>query len=122
MRVVTACIFLAGVINFLPLLGVISADRAASSYGVDLSDPTLELLIRHRAVLFGLLGGFMLLAAFRTELHWFAIIGGLASMVSFILLAWQIGDYSAKITPIIYADIAGSGLLLVAAALKFILR
>jgi len=64
-RVITGLIVFAGVINFLPVMGVFSGARIESLYGVELSDPTLEVLLRHRAVLFGLLGGFMIVAAFK---------------------------------------------------------
>ena len=40
---ISICILLAGIINFLPLLAVLSVERIKSSYGVDFSDPTLEL-------------------------------------------------------------------------------
>ena len=57
-------IFLAGLINFLPFFAITSIDRISMAYGINVSDPNTEILLRHRALLFGLLGCFMMLAAF----------------------------------------------------------
>ena len=51
---------IAGLINFLPVIGILSAGRIAGAYDVEVEGPDLELLLRHRALLFGLVGGFLL--------------------------------------------------------------
>ena len=53
---VSATLVLVGLIHLLPLSGVLSADQLASLYGLSFSEPNLAILMRHRAVLFGLLG------------------------------------------------------------------
>ena len=65
----TIMLALVAVIHLLPVAGVLGVDRLESLYGVALGDPNLQVLMRHRAVLFGLLGGFLLLAAFRQTLQ-----------------------------------------------------
>lgn len=106
-RVIAGLIVLAGVINFLPVIGVVSIARIESLYGVDASDPTLGILLRHRAVLFGLVGGFMIAAALDQRLHLMAIIGGLISMLSFLWLYFLAGDQPQALLSIVYADVAG---------------
>ena len=49
----------------LLVVGVLGAERLNQLYGIDASEPNLAVLMRHRAVLFGLLGGFFVLAAFK---------------------------------------------------------
>ncbi|WP_211163693.1 hypothetical protein [Azoarcus taiwanensis] len=47
-----------GIIHLLPLAGVLGADRLASLYGIAFDEPKTVIPMRHRAVLFGLLGDF----------------------------------------------------------------
>ncbi len=74
--------------------------------------------MRHRAVLFGLLGAFMIYAAFRPALQPLAFIAGFFSMLSFVALG--IGDYNALIRKVVIADVVGSVALMLAAALFLI--
>lgn len=121
-RIIMALIALAGVINFLPVVGVVSSARIESLYGIELADPALEVLLRHRAVLFGLVGGFMIVAAFKKSLHAMAIVGGLIAMLSFMGLYYFASDQPQSLLSIVYADIAGVISLSVALALKMIDR
>lgn len=111
----TIALLLVGLLNFLPVLGVLSAQRIESAYGVDVTSPDLEILLRHRAVLFGIVGTFIIASALRPELRWPAIAAGLVSMVSFVLLAQMVGGYSAPIRKIVVADVVGIVVLMVAA-------
>ena len=52
-------LLIAGAIHLLPLSGVTGAAALERLYGVAVDSPDLALLLRHRAVLFGLLGGFL---------------------------------------------------------------
>ncbi|MBT4739430.1 MAG: phosphopantetheine adenylyltransferase [Rhodospirillaceae bacterium] len=117
-KIRVAALIGAGLINVVPVLGVLSANRISQGYGVDVSSPDLEILLRHRAVLFGLAGAFILYSAYKTELQKLAIGGGLVSMISFIVLAVSVGGYGAALEPIIIADVIGCVLLLLAFALK----
>ncbi|MFZ8985014.1 MAG: hypothetical protein ACO213_12125, partial [Steroidobacteraceae bacterium] len=94
-----------GVVHLLPLSGVLGRFRLNSLYGVSIEDPDLEIMMRHRAVLFGMLGTFLIYAAFRPNLHLVALIAGFVSVLSFLLLAWQVGGYSNAIARIVTADI-----------------
>lgn len=108
----------AGIIHLLPLSGVLGAEKLAALYGIALEDAGLVLLLRHRAVLFALLGLLLFSAAFRPALHKLALGAGLASVVSFLLLAAAPGQYSDGIGRVVSADIVALVLLLLAAALR----
>lgn len=71
---ISAMLVIVGVIHLLPASGILSADRLTALYGISFSDPGLVILMRHRAVLFGLLGGFLLVAAFQPRLRTLAFI------------------------------------------------
>jgi hypothetical protein len=47
----------------------------------------MQILLRHRAALFGILAGFMAYASFRAELQRLALLAGLLSASSFLLIA-----------------------------------
>jgi len=62
-------------------------------------------MLRHRAVLFGLLGLFLCYAAFRPAIQWLASFAGFVSVASFLWLAWPVGDYNEAISRVFIADI-----------------
>lgn len=103
-----AALVLAGVINTLPLLGVLGAERLQSLYAMPFEDPSLRILMRHRAVLFGLLGGAMIAAAFIPHWRTPLAVAGLVSMVSFIVLAQLEGGGNAAIRRVVVADVIAS--------------
>ena len=105
---VTAALLLAGAINLYPLIGVISADQLVKLYGVPFEGNDVVILMRHRAVLFGLLGAFIIYSAFQKSMQVVACIAGLVSMLTFIAIAYAVGDFGAPFNKIIIADIVGS--------------
>ena len=110
---VSAMLVVVGLIHLLPLSGVLGSERLASLYGLTFNEPNLEILMRHRAVLFGLLGAFMVFAAFKPALQTIALIGGFISVVSFLYLAWSVGGYNAQIGRVFIADVVAVGCLVV---------
>ncbi len=107
----------AGVLHLLPLTGLLSAARLETLYGIPVRDASLELLLRHRALLFGLLGALLIAGAFRRELQVAAIIAGLVSMGGFLLLAAQSEGLTAPLRRVALADLLATLLLLIALAL-----
>lgn len=79
-------------------------------------EPNVIILMRHRAVLFGLLGLFMLFAAFRPALQAAAFVMGFVSVVSFLWLAFSAGGYNAEIGRDVVADIVALICLVVGVA------
>jgi uncharacterized BrkB/YihY/UPF0761 family membrane protein len=103
--VVSAMLVVAGVIHLLPLSGVLGSERLASLYGLPFKEPNLAILMRHRAVLFGLIGSFLLFSAFQPALQSIAIVGGIISVVSFLYLAWAVGSYNPQIGRVFLVDV-----------------
>lgn len=102
--VVPAVLLLVALIHVLPLVGVMGAAKLTRLYGVDVQDPTLEILLRHRAVLFGLLAAFLAYAAFRPELHRLALVAGFISVASFLVLARLASAYNPELSTVVRAD------------------
>ncbi len=121
-KVVTGLLVLVGIIHLLPVSGLLGVERIAALYGVSLGEPNLEILMRHRAVLFGLLGVFLIYAAFQPPLQSLAIIAGLVSVVSFIAIAWSVGGYNDSVRKVVIADIIAVVALVVAGAIHVVSR
>ena len=103
-----AALLLAGLINALPLMGVLGAERLQALYAMSFEDPSLRILMRHRALLFGLLGGAMIAAAFIPHWRMPMAVAGLLSMVGFIVLAQLEGGGNAAIRRVVVADVFAS--------------
>jgi hypothetical protein len=97
-------LIIVGIIHLLPLSGVLGTERLATLYGTSFEDANIAILMRHRAVLFGLLGLVLVYAAFRPSLQPLAFAGGFASVVSFLALAYSTGGYNAGIARVVTAD------------------
>ncbi|PSF05909.1 phosphopantetheine adenylyltransferase [Marinobacter fuscus] len=113
---------LVGIIHLLPVSGVLGVERLAALYGLSLGEPNIEILMRHRAILFGILGLFMVYAAFQPSLQTLAIIAGLVSVVSFIAIAWSVGGYNESVRKVVIADIIATVALVAAGAIRVISR
>ena len=116
-KIIAALLLIVGVIHLLPLAGVVGADRLAALYGIRIDEPDLVILMRHRAVLFGLLGAFLCYAAFHPLLQPLALIGGFASVLSFLWFAWSTGGYNPMVGRVVMADVIALACLIVAAVL-----
>ena len=111
--ILSAMLTVVGIIHLLPLTGVLGVSHLQSLYGVTIDDPNLEILMRHRAVLFGILGAFLIYAAFRPELQLAALIAGAVSVISFLVIAGMVGGYNAGIARVVTADIVAVVSLLI---------
>lgn len=112
--IISVLLIIVGLINFAPILGVISAEQLAKLYGVTLTDKNLIILLQHRALLFGIVGGFIIYAAFYPALQPYAFVAGLISMLGFLGIVWRNGGYNNDLAKIITADIIGLILLSIA--------
>lgn len=109
-------LLIGGLINALPAVGLLGGGALASLYGMPFEDASLRILMRHRALLFGLLGGAMIAAAFLPGWRRPMAIAGLASMLGFLVIAALEGGGGAAIRRVVLADIAACLLLLPALA------
>ena len=113
---VSAMLVIVAIIHLLPLSGAVGSERLASLYGISFDEPNIAILMRHRAVLFGLLGLFMLYAAFAPRFQLAAFVIGFVSVVSFLWLASSVGGYNAAVGRIVTADIVALVCLILGAA------
>jgi nicotinamide riboside transporter PnuC len=80
--------------------------------------------MRHRAVLFGMLGLFMIYAAFKPSLQPLAFLAGFLSVISFIVIAWSVGGYNEAIRRVVIADVVAvialciAGIFYIASCIK----
>lgn len=102
--VVSASLIAVGLIHLLPALGAVGAPQLARLYGVAVAGPDLLILLRHRAVLFGVLGVFFIVAAFARPLQLAALLIGLASVASFIAIARAVGGANAELQRVVKVD------------------
>ena len=103
----TILILVAGAINLAPAVGAASPERMATLYGLVLDNPNLEILMRHRAVLFGIVGSLLVVSAFHRPLRAVGYASGFASMISFLLIACLVGGYSEQIQRVAIVDVMG---------------
>lgn len=103
---VSAMLLVVGLIHLLPVSGALGGERLAALYGIPLTDANIAILMRHRAVLFGILGLFLVIAAFKQAFQIAAFVAGFLSVVSFLWLAGSAGGYNAQIGRVFAADLA----------------
>ncbi len=121
-KAITICLVVVGLINFAPVLGVVSAQRLESAYSITLMGNDLAILMRHRALLFGILGAFILYSAFVPVYQSAAMVMGGVSMIGFALLVLTMGGYNDAIGKVLFIDIVGIMFLLAAGILKFVIK
>ena len=121
-RLIAGHILLIAVIHLLPLSGFFGVERLLVLYGVDIDDANLEILMRHRAILFGILGGFFAYAAFTPAVQPLAFVAAFISLSSFFFLTFSIGEFNAAIRGVVIADVVASVALCAAILLYFINR
>ena len=120
--IVPAMLVLVALIHLPPLLGVLGAARMESAYGVPIADPNLAVLMRHRAVLFGLVGSLMVAAVFVPSLRAAALLISLLSAGSFVLLAWSSAGLNANLGRVAMVDVAAVVFSLVGLAAWWVQR
>jgi hypothetical protein len=120
-KIYLSLLFLVGVINFLPIVGMLSLDKINQAYGLSVTDNDLEILLRHRALLLGLIGGFVIYSVFNPHYQIAAIILAAISMLGYLYFSWSIGGGNPALVKVAQIDIIGVVLLLVAVVLKFLL-
>jgi len=119
-KAVAVLLILVGLINFLPVLGVLSAERLSQAYSVALSDSNLIILMRHRALLFGLLGGFILFSVLVPLYRPAAMLLAAISMVGFLVFMFLEGGYNEALHKVMIADVVGIVALGAAALLHYL--
>lgn len=119
-RAITACLIVVGLINFVPLLGVVSAQHLEEAYTVLLPSNDLVILMRHRALLFGILGGFVLYSAFVKSYQMAAMIMAGVSMIGFAVLVHTTGGFNESIQKVLFVDYVGIVFLILVIGFRFL--
>lgn len=119
MRLLCASIyFLAGLVNLAPILGIAGRKMLEALYGASIPSPELVFLMQHRALMFGIVGGLLIGAAFKPAWRWLATAVALYSMGSFILLYLVMEVQSPALSSLCIIDAIVSLLLLCARLLE----
>lgn len=113
---IAVLLIIVGLINLVPVLGVFSAEGLESLYGLTALEPELSLLLRHRALLFGLLGSVIILSTFKPVFRPITYPLALISMLGFILLAPPAGSLNSALSGVLLADGLGVAICLLALA------
>lgn len=114
--VVRGAMLLAAAVQVAPIVGVLGGRRLRALYGVAVSDPTVELLLRHRAVLLALVGVVIAIGALRPQHRALALTVGLVAKLTFLALSSRSMGLTTERVRVARADVVSSTLLLVAAA------
>jgi hypothetical protein len=113
-------LFIVGIINFLPVMGVLSADRLSRAYQIELPGNDLIILLRHRALLFGVVGGFIIYSVFVPVYQAAAMVMAAITMVGYLYIVWSVGGYNKAIFKVAMVDVVGIICLVLAALLTSI--
>jgi len=119
-RVISGLMLVVAVIHLLPITGFFGVDRLGSLYGIEIRDGNLEILMRHRSILFGILGAFFVYAAFNQAVLPLAFAAAFVSLASFFFLSFSVGDFSDSIRRVVFADVVASVCLLGSIALYLV--
>ncbi len=120
MRYLVLLLFLAtGLINLVPVAGAVSDLQLSRLYGTGALHPDVSLLLRHRAILFGIVGALLVCAAFQPSIRGIATLAGLVSMVSFCVLVLLIQHGNPDLLRIAWIDVAASLALVLAYGLHW---
>jgi hypothetical protein len=116
---VSFCLIIVGIINFVPVVGAISTNNLENAYSISLASNDLIILMRHRALLFGVLGSFILYSVFVKPFQGAAMLMAAVSMLGYVALVYLVGGYNASILNVLFIDVIGLAVLFVGIVLKY---
>ncbi len=116
---ISALLLVIAVIHLVPVSGVLGPTQLESLYGIAIDTPDLEILMRHRAVLFGILGAVFILAAMKKNYQPLAFTIAGATLLPFFLLVLNSESYGDAINKIILGDIVALLALITAITLRY---
>ena len=119
-RIITGLMLVVAVIHLLPISGFFGVEQLASLYEIEITDGNLEILMRHRAILFGSLSVFLAYAAFNPAIQPIAFFAAFISVASFFFLSFSVGEFNDAIRKVLIADIVASVSLLGAIVLYIV--
>lgn len=117
MRVASALLLAVGLVNLLPGLAGLLPSATGVLYGVDSADSSIQLMLRHRAILLALVGAGLLIAVPVRWLRPAAIGAAAVSMGSFVVLQLAAPDTTAQLARVAVVDVVALAALALAARL-----
>jgi len=111
--VLRVCLVITGIINFIPSILAFMPNKIRQSYGVEVPNANYELLLRHRAISLGIIGGLLIYAAIAKKNYDLVTIVGMVSMVSFVILYNLIGgEVNSELNKVMKIDLFAIAVLL----------
>lgn len=112
--VLRVCLVISGIINFIPSILAFFPNKIRQSYGVEIPNANYELLLRHRAISLGIIGGLMIYAAIAKKNYDLVTIVGLVSMVAFVVLYNLVGgELNSELSKVMKIDVFAIAVLLI---------
>lgn len=115
--IVSAILVIIGLVNLAPVVGVFSSDALSRAYGLERLSGDLLLLMRHRALLFGILGTLVLVSVGMRPLQLPMLLAALVSMLGFVAIV-GITPANPSLQTIVVVDVVASVLALVATVFR----
>lgn len=119
-KTVSLMLLVIAFIHIVPVVGFLGAERLESLYGVAIASPDLEILMRHRAVLFGILGCLFARAAFKPDYQPLAFIAAAATLLPFFYLVFGAENPNEALQGLVRADLIALGCLCIATILFYL--
>ncbi|MCX6396933.1 MAG: hypothetical protein NTV23_10645 [Propionibacteriales bacterium] len=116
---IDALLGVSALIHLAPVLGVLSVGHLEKLYGVEVGGPDLAVLLRHRAVLFGILGGLLVAGVLEHGVRDVAVVAVLVSDLAYAALCWVHRDHNGQLGRVLRADLV-SIVVLVAAGVALL--
>ncbi len=118
-KIAAVILFIVGVINLLPVIVFFDAAKTTGLYGLPITGESLTILMRHRAVLLGLVGAALITAAFKPEFRILAIALALVSKLAFIFLTFTASSHTAEVRQVALIDFGAIVLLIAVLGIHF---
>jgi hypothetical protein len=119
-KILSAILIFVGVIHVVPVVGVFGMKRLSALYAITITNPNVEILMRHRAVLFGVVGEFQIYSAFHPHLQGLALLAAFFCLISFVWLMFSIGGYNTKLKKVLAVDLVAIVALLIGTGLYIV--
>ncbi|BDT93746.1 hypothetical protein IFM12275_37220 [Nocardia sputorum] len=97
----------AGLLNTAPAIGAVAPQGMYAAYGIAAADRDLEVVLRHRAVLFAVVGIGLLLAILRPALRPIAVCANAISFGGFLVLVIAGGPVGPGLMRVAAFDVVG---------------
>ncbi|CAA9430671.1 MAG: hypothetical protein AVDCRST_MAG74-3674 [uncultured Pyrinomonadaceae bacterium] len=118
-KIAAVILFIVGTINLLPVIVFFDATKTVKLYGLPIEGESLMILMRHRAVLLGLVGLALIASAVKPEFRILAIALALISKFAFVFLTFTQSNYTAEVRQVALIDVGAIVLLIAALIIHF---